>query len=159
MFCITSTSSCWMETTTPKNDPGIPGYFSLSWALRGTHQFDVLSVRWRYHLWGETLRRFQAFSQPLIDEMKRQGKLLSGQFPDVANVTKFPEKTNRRSLHQSNDLHLRQQLLLIALTLCAVVIEDNTQESLNGTKANQINIHTMWLVRTHCSALITLPQY
>lgn len=32
--------------------------------------------------------------------MKRQGKLLSGQFPDVSNVTKLPENTRRRRLHK-----------------------------------------------------------
>lgn len=68
--------------------------------LRVTHLFDVLSVRWRDHLWGETLRRVQAFSQLLIDQMERQGKLLSGQFPDVSNVTKLPENTNRQRLHK-----------------------------------------------------------
>lgn len=65
------------------------------WHERVTHLFDILSVRRRDHLWGEALRRVQAFSQLLIDQVKRQGKLLSGQFPDVSNITQLPE--NKRT--------------------------------------------------------------
>lgn len=76
-------------------------YQSYRWVFRVTHLFDVLSVRWRDHLWGQTLRRVQAFGQLQIDQMKRQCKLLSSQFPNVSNVTKLPENTNRGRLHKS----------------------------------------------------------
>lgn len=45
-----------------KKDSAIPNGYSETWSLGVTHLFDVLSVRWRDHLWGKTLWRFQAFS-------------------------------------------------------------------------------------------------
>lgn len=66
-----------------------------------SHRLDVESVRRWDHLRGEALRRVQAFTQLLIDQMKCKGKLLAGQFPYVSNVTQLPAKVNRRALHKS----------------------------------------------------------
>lgn len=45
---------------------------------------------------GKTLRRLQAFGQLQIDEIKCQGKLFPGQFPDVSDVTELPENAVMR---------------------------------------------------------------
>lgn len=55
------------------------------------HLLDVLPVRRWDHLRGQTLGRVHAFCQLLVDQMQRQRKLLSGQFPDVSYVAQLPE--------------------------------------------------------------------
>lgn len=65
------------------------------------HLLHVLPVRRRDHLRGQARRRLHTFCELLIDQMKGKCKLLSGQFPDVSNVTEFPESTDSGRLRQS----------------------------------------------------------
>ena len=104
-----------------------------------THLFDVLSVRWRDHLWGQTLRRVQAFGQLQIDQMKRQCKLLSSQFPNVSNVTKLPENTNRGRLHKSVMIYTSGNgyFWLSDWSSCSGVMETKIHYSENRAEANQ----------------------